>query len=304
MTNGCILIVDDDEVDRKIISRILTKIDWKGKILEASDLAQACDLASNYKFNCIFLDYHIPSTDGLEILNVLLDNYKVKAPIVMLTAEGNELVAVEAMKRGAFDYLPKSLLSIDTLARILKQAMDKTRLLEELAKAQDLLEHQALYDSLTDLGNRSLFRRELIRKIAIGKRNNSSFCLLMMDLDCFKAVNDTYGHDAGDAVLAEVSRRLKAITRADASFYRPGGDEFTAIIDVSTQDATSTIIHRIVKSINLPINFGTLKVSVGISIGVAFYPVNGGTSDDLIRVADAAMYKAKGDAAHIVYAKE
>jgi diguanylate cyclase (GGDEF)-like protein len=304
MTNGCILIVDDDEVDRKIISRILTKIDWKGKILEARDLTQACDLASNHKCICIFLDYHIPSTDGLEILNVLLDNYKVKAPIVMLTAEGNELVAVEAMKRGAFDYLPKSLLSVDTLARILKQAIDKTRLLEELAKAHDLLEHQALYDSLTDLGNRSLFRRDLNRKIAIGKRNNSSFCLLMMDLDRFKAVNDTYGHDAGDAVLAEVSRRLKAITRADASFYRPGGDEFTAIIDVSNQDATSTIIHRIVKSINLPINFGTLKVSVGISIGVAFYPVNGGTSDDLIRVADAAMYKAKGDAAHIVYANE
>jgi diguanylate cyclase (GGDEF)-like protein len=304
MMDGCILIVDDDEVDRKIISRILTKIGWKGEIIEASDLTQACELASTHKCSCIFIDYHIPGTDGLEILNALLNNHKIKAPIVMLTAEGNELVAVEAMKRGAFDYLPKSLLSVNTLARILRQAIDKTRLLDELAKAHDLLEHQAQYDSLTDLGNRSLFRRELDRKIAISKRNNSAFCLLMMDLDRFKAVNDTYGHYAGDAVLAEVSLRLKAITRADASFYRPGGDEFTAIIDVPSQDATSTIIHRIVKSINLPINFDTLKVSVGISVGVAFYPVNGGTSDDLIRVADAAMYKAKGDATHIVYAKE
>lgn len=300
--NGCILIVDDDEVDRKAIVRTLSQIGWQGEIIQASDFPQACLLASAQECSCIFLDYHIPGTDGLEILTALVNEHGVKAPIVMLTGEGNELVAVEAMKRGAFDYLPKAHLSADTMARILKQVIEKHQLLTELAKARELLEHQALYDGLTDLGNRSLFRRELERKIAINTRNETAFCVLMMDLDRFKAVNDNYGHDAGDAVLAEVSRRLKSLSRADDSFYRPGGDEFTAIINAPDAATVLPIARRIVESISTPINFYGQLMSIGVSIGIAFYPRHGNSPDSLIRTADAAMYKAKNSDLHIVFA--
>ena len=302
MTEGCILIIDDDEVDRKTLCRGLSQIGWQGQILQASDYTQASALASTRELSCIFLDYHIPGTNGLEILSALRETFSPNVPIIMLTGDGNELIAVEAMKRGAIDYLPKALLAPDTISRALTQATEKQKLLNELAKARELLEHQACYDSLTDLGNRSLFRRELDRRIAIANRNKSIFYLLMMDLDRFKKANDTYGHNAGDAILVEVSRRLTRFSRAEDSFYRPGGDEFTAIINIEDKSVVLPILKRIVEAIAVPIAFNNQNISIGISIGVALFPQNGTTSDTLIRAADSAMYIAKQAEQHIAFA--
>lgn len=302
MTESCILIIDDDEVDRKTLCRGLSQIGWQGPILQASDYAQASAIVSTCELSCIFLDYHIPGTNGLEILSALSKTLSANVPIVMLTGDGNELIAVEAMKRGAVDYLPKALVTPDTISRVLIQATEKYKLLNELAKVRELLEHQACYDSLTDLGNRNLFRRELDRKIAISNRKKSIFCLFMMDLDRFKKANDTYGHHAGDAVLVEVSQRLTEFNRAEDTFYRPGGDEFTAIIHIDDISEVEPILMRIIDSIAVPITFKDHNISIGISIGVALFPQNGITADALINAADSAMYIAKQNDQHIAFA--
>ncbi len=302
MKDGCILIIDDDELDRKTLCRGLSKIGWQGKIVQASDYAQAFELVSLLQLSCIFLDYNMPGTNGLDILTALQDTESKNVPVIMLTGEGNELIAVEAMKRGAFDYLPKVLLAPDTISRVLTQVTEKQKLLNELASARELLEYQASYDSLTDLGNRNLFRRELDRRIAISNRDHIPFCLLMMDLNRFKSANDTYGHDAGDAVLMEVSRRLIAASRAEDTFYRPGGDEFTAIINVDNQDNILPIVHRIHESIALPIEFGPHYISIGVSIGIAYYPTDGNNAHQVIQAADSAMYIAKQNRQGIAFA--
>lgn len=302
MMDGCILIVDDDEVDRKTLCRGLTKIGWQGQVVQASNFDQAMELVGLLQLNCIFLDYNIPGTNGLDILTALRDSESRDVPVIMLTGEGNELIAVEAMKRGAFDYLPKVMLAPDMILRVLTQATEKQKLLNQLAAARELLEYQASYDSLTDLGNRNLFRRDLDRRIAISNRDHIPFCVLMMDLDRFKLANDTYGHDAGDAVLMEVSRRLIAASRAEDTFYRPGGDEFTAIINIDNKDNIMPIVQRIHASIAMPIEFGQHRISIGISIGIAYYPNDGTTAHTLIQAADAAMYVAKQTSKGIAFA--
>ena len=288
-----ILIIDDDEVDRKRALRSLAQAGWGVDVVQASDAVAAKRLVSERIFDCILLDYQLPGTDGFELLAELREVLGVKTPVVMLTGEGNEMVAVEAMKRGASDYLPKSLLAPDTLLRVITQAIERARLERELAEARAKIEQQALYDSLTGLGNRRLFMRDLVRAHASAQRTNLPFCLLIMDLDRFKDANDRHGHEAGDAVLAEVGRRLVATGRANDLFYRPGGDEFAALIDAVDSKTAVSIANRVRHAISAPITWRDQQLSIGISIGIAPYSSDVVAIDALIRNADAAMYQAK-----------
>jgi diguanylate cyclase (GGDEF)-like protein len=293
MTRQHILIIDDDEVDRKRARRSLTQAGWDGDVVQASSAIEARHLISEQVFDCILLDYQLPGTDGFELLVELREVLGVKTPVVMLTGEGNEMVAVEAMKRGASDYLPKSLLAPDTLLRVITQAVERTRLERELVEARAQIEQQALYDSLTGLGNRRLFMRDLGRALASAQRSNLPFCLFMMDLDRFKVANDRYGHEAGDAILAEVGRRLVATGRANDLFYRPGGDEFAALIDAVDSKTALLVANRIRHAIAAPITWHDHQLSIGISIGIGTYSSGVAALDVLLRIADAAMYEAK-----------
>ena len=303
MTSQSILLIDDDEVDRKATCRALAQAGWQGEIVQAANAEQARLQVAAHSFSVILLDYNLPATDGLALLSELLATLTIQTPIVMLTGEGNEMVAVEAMKQGAYDYLPKSMLTADGVLRVITQAIEKQRLQQELTQALAQLQHQALYDSLTELGNRGLFKRDMVRVIAQAQRNNTSFCLLMIDLNHFKLTNDTYGHDTGDAVLSEAGRRLSAAGRAYDSFYRLGGDEFTAII--ATPDAATVlpVAKRIVSSLMLPFQFNGHEIVIGASIGIAIYPHNGLTADALLQAADIAMYQAKRGGRDMVFAR-
>jgi len=288
-----ILIIDDDEVDRKAAYLALRQSAWRGEVVQARDEGEAKRLIGEGNIDCIFVDYNLPGNDGLALLSELRQLLGEYVPIIMLTGEGSELVAVEAMKRGASDYLPKSLGTPDAMFRVIASSMERQRLQRELTNAQLQLEQQALYDGLTGLGNRSLFRRDLGRAISSEERRNTHFCLLMMDLDGFKAVNDTYGHEVGDAVLAEVGRRLSLIARAGDSFYRLGGDEFTAILDSPSQTAISPLVQRIARNVASPMLVLSNTVVVGISQGIAVYPHDGTSPEALLRSADATMYSEK-----------
>jgi len=197
------------------------------------------------------------------------------------------------MKRGACDYLPKTLLAPDTLLRVITQAIERTRLERELVEARMQIEQQALYDSLTGLGNRRLFMRDLSRAFASAQRTNLPFCLFMMDLDRFKVANDSYGHEAGDAILAEVGRRLVTTGRANDLFYRPGGDEFTALIDAVDSTTALLIANRIRYAVAAPITWRDHQLPIEISIGISTYSSGMATPDVLLRIADTAMYGAK-----------
>jgi diguanylate cyclase (GGDEF)-like protein/PAS domain S-box-containing protein len=156
------------------------------------------------------------------------------------------------------------------------------------------MEHAAHHDSLTGLPNRRLLNDRLTQAMRRAKRNERNVALLLIDLDGFKTVNDTHGHDAGDAVLTEVSRRLSAAVRASDSVARLGGDEFVVLLDNLLDGHQAALIAEglvaaLAESITWPA--ATLKVSA--SIGIALYPGDAESADELFKRADAAMYEAK-----------
>jgi diguanylate cyclase (GGDEF)-like protein len=286
-----LLVIDDDVLDRKAVARALKGLGNDYEMLEAPDGRAGLALALQQPFDCILIDYNLPDMNGLQLLDQLRAQRSLAAPIVMLTGVGNEFVAVEAMKRGAYDYLPKAELGSETLYRVVTNAIEKNLLQTKLLEAQEKLERLALFDQLTGLGNRNLFHLELPRAVMVAQRKKTSFVLLVMDLNRFKIINDRLGHAAGDAILAAVGARLRAITRASDSCFRFGGDEFTAILDSSSDG--QIVAQRIVRAIAEPILFGEEVLTVGVSIGMATYPTDAGDAQDLIRVADAAMYEVK-----------
>jgi diguanylate cyclase (GGDEF)-like protein len=291
MSVKILLVIDDDEVDRKAVDRALAALDMDYELHEASLGRQGVEMARTNAFDCILVDYRLPDMSGLDLLVQLREQTDISAPMVMLTGMGNEAIAVEAMKRGAHDYMTKENLSPVTLSRVIAHAAEMHAQQKQLSESQKRLERLALYDPLTGLGNRNLFDYELARTIAIVRRKSSSFLLLVMDLNKFKTVNDTHGHEAGDAILAMVGARLRSLARASDTYFRTGGDEFSAIIDADSD--TMAIAGRIMAAIGKPVRFGNHDLSVGISIGFAAYHGDAMRAEDLIRSADADMYNSK-----------
>lgn len=173
-------------------------------------------------------------------------------------------------------------------------------------ETEDLIWRQANFDALTGLPNRRMFFDRLKEEIKKSVRNNNTFALMFIDLDGFKEVNDTYGHQVGDELLQAVAESISGCIRASDTFARLGGDEFTIILSsMENNDACSFVAEKILKHIHTPFSLSVGKVTISASIGVALYPDNGATHDKLISAADSAMYDAKAKGKNCwVYAKQ
>lgn len=160
---------------------------------------------------------------------------------------------------------------------------------------QSKLEHTAKHDSLTQLPNRFLLSELLMHEMHRAKRSNKQLALLFVDLDGFKDVNDTYGHDAGDEVLSTVASRMRAIVRASDIVSRIGGDEFVIVItDLNKSEEIIPFLQRLLSDLSSHIKYNKESLNISASIGVSFYPQKADIGNEvLIRQADQAMYTAK-----------
>ncbi len=173
---------------------------------------------------------------------------------------------------------------------ITEQAQTKNRLASQLQQEHKL----AYHDVLTGLPNRQLFYDRLNLGLAQAYRQLSRVGLMFLDLDGFKSVNDTHGHDAGDILLKEVSERLKSCVRKTDTVARLGGDEFTIILSaVRSAEDVVMVANKVIERINLPYPIMDKELHVGTSIGIAMYPDDGASAGDLLTLADEAMYDAK-----------
>jgi len=163
----------------------------------------------------------------------------------------------------------------------------------ELKQLQEKLKHMAGHDLLTGLPNRSLFLEHLEQTIKKAKRNAAMFVVVFIDLDDFKEINDTFGHEAGDTVLKKLSRTLTGITRENDIVARLGGDEFVGLFDVSHDADVNIIKTKIFKDVLSEIHCSKYNITIHYSLGVSIYPIDGKTIDTLLKKADQDMYHQK-----------
>lgn len=165
--------------------------------------------------------------------------------------------------------------------------------ISQIKESQRKAEYLATHDPLTGLPNRALFHDRLRHALAQARRRKSRVALLFIDLDNFKTINDTLGHDIGDELLKQAAERLRQVVRDVDTVARLGGDEFTAILADCSADTADRVARRIVDDLTASFEIANRSLFVSASIGVAFYPEDGQDSSSLVRAADAAMYRAK-----------
>ncbi|MBF0517283.1 MAG: diguanylate cyclase [Nitrospirae bacterium] len=164
----------------------------------------------------------------------------------------------------------------------------------ERRSIQRKLRHMALYDNLTGIPNRTMFFDRLGQSLALAKRNNRILVLLYLDLDKFKHINDTLGHDAGDELLKETARRLQTCLRKSDTAARMGGDEFTVILtEVADERDAASVAKKIIDTLQEPLELKGYLCPIGTSIGISIYPTSATEAGALIKKADMAMYAAK-----------
>jgi diguanylate cyclase len=189
------------------------------------------------------------------------------------------------------DEPPQLKVALERCAEELKSA---ERALAESRAALQAAKSLALHDPLTKLANRELFDEKLTNALAIADRRTWSLAVMFLDLDCFKAVNDAHGHAAGDMVLRVIADRLVQCSRQEDTVCRLGGDEFLyLLIDPKSRDNIEAILLRAKDRIREPLEVGHQQLTIGVSVGIAVYPDDGLSGEQLIAKADSAMYLAK-----------
>ena len=252
-----------------------------------------------------FLVVRTPSTEAFQMVNALLssiieDSFKVGALLVvslvlLLTYIFRPLkqaaTHMRAMAQGnqALSHLP--VVRQDEVGAMVTSFNE---LVDKLQQTESRMRYLAHHDALTSLPNRMAFQQSLVQSVALADRQSASLALLFIDLDGFKKVNDTFGHDMGDKLLVQVAARLQACVRASDMVGRLGGDEFVLLLtDDPSVEQAAQIADKVIAAISKPYQIPAAQPVLGASVGIAMYPVHAKTADQLLIVADTAMYVAK-----------
>ena len=291
-----VLLVEDNDVDAQLTQDLLSE--WSSEefqVTRVKTLGEGLTSLSRDRFDAVLLDLSLPDAFGLPTVRQIHDTSPT-IPVVVLSGVSDQSLALQAVQQGAQDYLVKGQGHPELLARAVRYAIERKR-------TEERLTYLAQYDHLTGLVNRSLFRDRLVQAMARSKRMHQPIGLMLLDLDRFKAVNDTFGHDIGDELLKGVSERLKACVREVDTVARMGGDEFTIILEgVSSDENILVVAKRITESIATSFELQGHHISVSVSIGITIYPQDDHPVDELLKHADTAMYRAKkqgGSAFHL-----
>lgn len=291
-----ILIIDDSMEDRRNYVRLLsTGCEEEYQVTEAATAAEGKTALRQGPFECILLDYRLPDRDGVDLLPDLLGrNLPPQVAIVMLTGHGDEVVAVQAMKRGVQDYLVKDRVTGEALRRAVQTAVEKVALLHQIEKQRLELKELAITDGLTGLYNRRYFMERLEEEIQRARRYLAPASLLLLDLDLFKGINDRFGHLVGDKVLQTLADMLKRLRATDFA-ARYGGDEFCVLLTNTDLPEAELVANRLCETVAAQVAIAVAEriPAVTISIGIAQCSEATPTGEDWIALADDALYQAK-----------
>ncbi|MCA1644699.1 MAG: EAL domain-containing protein [Chloroflexi bacterium] len=303
-----ILIVDDEPRNLIALEAALGTIDCRRVTASSGREALLCLLTQD--FAAIVLDIHMPEMDGFETASLIRARESSQStPIIFLTADdrvGSRVL--EGYRLGAVDYLHKPFNPeiLRSKVAVFVELFRKTAALEERtaelitttlqldrARAAADLRHQALHDGLTGLPNRVLLYERLESLINASGSDGEECALLLLDLDRFKEVNDTLGHQVGDGLLRQLGQRLHDAVPVTDMVARLGGDEFALILPHSDRARAAQVAEHLARLLQTPFVLEGQSIAMEASIGIAVAPQHGEDADSLLRRADVAMYQAK-----------
>jgi len=290
-----VLIVDDDAVDREVLKRALRGNASIKQIVEVKSFEQGFEAANKNHYDVLIVDYYLPDKNGIELVVELRSKPNLgSTAIVMVSNSDDENLALECLQAGAQDFITKKAITAEKLRRAFVQAKKRfeleRKLHDSLLQVQELAEN----DKLTGLSNRYYFEKALKVSIANSQLSTDKMALLILDVDNFKNINDTYGHETGDKLLQSVASRISGCLRGNELFARLGGDEFSIIMTgLKLGNEATTITQRIIESLRMPININGHKLQSSVSVGISLYPQDADSAEALTKYADIAVYRAK-----------
>ncbi len=283
-----ILLVENDEDDYVLVQAFLADIgDLPTQLTWVSNSGDALERLKSDTYDLMLVDCHLGQLDGLEFVREVQAR-RCPTPVIMLTSQNDRDMDLAAMRAGAVDYLEKDQITLPLLERALRYAVQR-------AEALRSLRDQAIHDELTGLYNRREFNRLLGEEISRCRRYGRVMTLLLFDIDRFKNVNDTLGHQAGDDVLRHTGRALHDALRSVDRPARYGGDEFAVILSETGGASAMGAAQRLNRVVPLRVAAEGIPMPgpLSLSIGLAEWPVDGDTADKLVEQADQALYAAK-----------
>ena len=299
---GRILIVDDRP---ESVAWFRAALEAKNKVDDIATFDEALVSARSGDFDLIVISLGIRAFDGLRLCSHLRSLAEIRnTPVLVLVSEGENRKLAQALDMGVNDYLMRPVDRNELMARV-KTQLRKKRYADKLRHNMQLSLEMAITDQLTGLHN----RRYMARHLDTLMKNASEakpISFLIMDIDYFKAVNDTYGHDVGDEVLRDFASRIGANVRGIDLACRYGGEEFVVVMPDTDAGYAYTVAERLRQSIELtpfPISRAPDKINVTASIGIASSNGNGDDSDKLLHRADQALYRAKREGRNRVIAE-
>lgn len=289
--DASILIVDDQQANVQLLEQMLHKAGYRC-LTSTMDPKAVCAMHRANRYDLILLDLQMPGMDGFQVMDAMkeaeTDGY---LPILVMTAQPG--LKLRALAAGAKDFISKPFDLTEAKSRI--HNMLEVRLLyKQLEEHNRALESLAMHDALTGLPNRRLLMDRLSLAVVHAQRYKCAMAIMFLDLDGFKQINDTLGHDVGDTLLRMVAARLVAAVRHEDTVARLGGDEFVIALPILARGDDATIlVSKVIQAVSQPYCIQGLDVSVTVSVGVSIFPTHGEDVETLMKSADLALYEAK-----------
>ena len=291
-----ILVVEDSLADARLLKEAITDagspltLEFVGTLTDAERAVRAG------AYDCVLLDLGLPDAHGVDNVQRIRAANRGQT-VVIMTGLDSEEAALGTLQRGAQDYLVKGRYDGAFIVRVIRRAIERNRVLNEVDQLREYQYYVATHDALTGLPNRQLFEDRANSALAQAQREGSTVAIGYMDLDGFKPVNDTHGHAVGDGLLRAVGHVLSESVRATDTVARVGGDEFllllTPLRSNSAETEAEAMLRRLHDKVRGITNVEGRDVRISASIGLAFYPQQGRTLETLVICADQAMYAAK-----------
>jgi diguanylate cyclase (GGDEF)-like protein len=295
-----LLLIEDSSDDAALVVSALARGGYDVVAARVDSPAALTDALDRETWDVAIADYTLGSFDGLAALEIVRQ-HDADMPFIFVSDADGEDAAVEAIRTGAQDYIRRA--NLERLRPAIERELQDARVRRERRRIEQRLAYLAYHDALTELPNRTLLHDRLEQALRVAGREGSAVSLLLLDLNGFKAINDTLGHSAGDRVLQCVAGRIRGILRQADTVARLGGDEFAVLLPLAEMDGALLTAQKVLRAIEEPCIIDHRPLSVRASLGIACYPEHGLSAEALLQKADIAMYVAKSDRVGIaVYA--